>query len=305
MKLLNSHMLETIVANNKRDSAGILSELVKRLIISSMQNISSIRIPDKDDVWAPGFDGKVECAESTRYVSSGKSVWEFGTNEDSLSKINEDYSKRNENSLGEDKATTAFYLVVPKIWSYSQSISDWENEHKGEWAKVHIIDASELCDWINSLPSVCCWLFEKYYDQEILSFTSVNKAWEQFSKKANPQFSQELFLLGREIETELLNSRSNNRITRVQSNSHVDAVGFVIASVLLHREHKETFVVVDDETTFKQLNRIVENQTFIFLFHYDGDVYLEHNNSAILCFSDVDVSIHTIIVKYYGLLKRF
>ena len=146
MKLLNSHMLETIVANNKRDSAGILSELVKRLIISSMQNISSIRIPDKDDVWAPGFDGKVECAESTRYVSSGKSVWEFGTNEDSLSKINEDYSKRNENSLGEDKATTAFYLVVPKIWSYSQSISDWENEHKGEWAKVHIIDASELCD---------------------------------------------------------------------------------------------------------------------------------------------------------------
>lgn len=291
MNILNTQLLETIVRNNKRESEGLLPELVKRLILSSVHNISSIRIPDKDDIWAPGFDGKVECTESTRYVCSGKSVWEFGTNEDSLSKINEDYSKRNENSLGEDKATTAFYLVVPKIWSYSQSMFDWENEHKGEWAKVHIIDASELCDWINSLPSVCCWLFENYYNQEILSFTSVSKAWDQFSQKANPQFFQELFLLGREIETELLNSRSNNLITRVQSNSHADAVGFVIASAMQNREHKETFVVVENEATFKQLNRIVENQTFIFSFHYDGDVYLEHNNSAILCFSDVDISI--------------
>lgn len=291
MKLLTTNILESIVANDKFKSEGLLPELVKRLILSSVDKIASIRIPSKDDVWAPGFDGIVECEENSAHICSGKSVWEFGTNEDSLSKINEDYTKRNEHSLGEDKPTTAFYLVVPKIWSYSQSISEWENAHRGEWAKVHIIDASELCDWINSLPSVCCWLFENYYNQEILSFTSVSKSWEQFSQKVNPQFSQELFLLGREMETELLNSRPNNLITRVQSNSHVDAVGFVIASVMLHKEHKKTFVVVEDEMTFKQLNRIVENQTFIFSFHYDGDVYLEHNNSAILCFSDVDISI--------------
>ncbi len=291
MKPLTTKMLESMIANNKKMSECLLPELVKRLILSSVDKISSIRIPSKDDVWAPGFDGIVECDENSAHICSGKSVWEFGTNEDSLSKINEDYVKRNANSLGVDKTTTVFYLVMPKIWSFSQSISEWEAVHKKDWKNVHAVDASELCDWINSLPSVCCWLFENYYNQEILSFTTVSKAWEQFSQKVNPRFSQELFLLGREKETELLNTRSNSTITRVQSNSHVDAVGFVIASVMLHREHKETFIVVEDETTFKQLNRFVENQTFIFAFHYDGDVYLEHNNSAILCFSDVDISI--------------
>ena len=291
MKLINSALLEEIVRRKKIESAGLLPELVKRLILSSVRQISSIRIPGMDDVWAPGFDGVVECDESTTHICSGKSVWEFGTNNDSLTKINGDYAKRTKNTSKQEKRKSAFYLVVPKVWSFRESITEWESKHKDEWAKVHVIDASELCDWINSVPSVCCWLLENYYNQEILSFTSVNRAWEQFSLKVNPQFSQELFLLGREIETELLNSRSNNHITRVQSNSHADAVGFVLASVMLHREHKETFVVVEDETTFKQLNRIVENQTFIFSFHYDGEVYLEHNNSVILCFSDVDVSI--------------
>lgn len=291
MKPLTTSLLESIVANNKNKSKGMLPELGKRLILSSVDKISSIRIPSKDDVWAPGFDGIVECDEETDHICSGKSVWEFGTNNDSLSKINADYAKRNADPLGVDKATTVFYLVVPKIWSYSQSISEWENEHRGEWAKVHIIDASELCDWINSIPSVCCWLFENYYNQEMLTFTSVSKAWEQFSKKTMPQLSKELFLLGREMETELLNARSGNPITRVQSSSHVDAIGFVIASVMLHKERKETFIVVEDEVTFRQLNRIVKNQIFIFTFHYDGDVCLERNNSVILCFSDVDISI--------------
>ena len=99
---------------------------------------------------------------------------------------------------------TVFYLVIPKICSFSQSISEWEAVYKKDWKNVHIVDASELCDWINPLPSVCCWLFENYYNQEILLFTTVSKAWEQFSQKVNPQFSRELFLLGREMETELL-----------------------------------------------------------------------------------------------------
>ena len=163
MKLLNANMLEDIIDNNKRESAGLLPELVKRLIISSVVKISSIRIPEKDDIWAPGFDGIVECEEDTMHIFSGKSVWEFGTNNDSLTKINKDYKIRTSDSLGIDKTTTAFYLVVPKIWSFTKSISKWEEEHKSEWAKVHVIDASELCDWINSLPSVCCWLLENYY----------------------------------------------------------------------------------------------------------------------------------------------
>ena len=103
MKLLNSKILESIVSRDKRLSESLLPELIKRLILSSIKNIDSIRIPCKDDVWAPGFDGIIECSESTKYVCSGKSVWEFGTNKDSLKKINEDYEKRNQDALGIDK----------------------------------------------------------------------------------------------------------------------------------------------------------------------------------------------------------
>lgn len=290
MKLLNSKILESIVSRDKRLSESLLPELIKRLILSSIKNIDSIRIPCKDDVWAPGFDGIIECSESTKYVCSGKSVWEFGTNKDSLKKINEDYEKRNQDALGIDKTSTAFYLVIPKIWKMSVGMEAWENQHKGEWKKIHIIDASELCDWINSIPSVCCWVFENYYDEKLLSFTSVNQAWEKFKKRTEPNLTQDLFLVGRQGETKLLNENKSKAITRVQGNSFVEALGFTIASVLSHKENREIFIVVEDEITFKKLNRVVEDQTFIFTFPYGGDVNLDNNNSVILCFSDADIS---------------
>ena len=46
-----------------------------------------------EDIWAPGFDGVIECDEASIYVISGKSVWEFGTNDAPLKKIESDYQK--------------------------------------------------------------------------------------------------------------------------------------------------------------------------------------------------------------------
>ena len=95
MNIINSNKLSSLVEQNKRLSEEILPELIKRLILSSCHdNLSSIRIPDKDDIWAPGFDGIVECEEENRFVNKGISVWEFGTNHDSFEKINVDYQKR-------------------------------------------------------------------------------------------------------------------------------------------------------------------------------------------------------------------
>ena len=69
-------------------------------------------MPSLEDIWAPGFDGVVECSTGGQFLSSGKSVWEFGTNADSLSKINEDYKKRTEKPDGINKEETEFCLVV-------------------------------------------------------------------------------------------------------------------------------------------------------------------------------------------------
>ena len=93
MSFITSEMLKRFLEQDKRKFEGLFSELVKRLILSSCQSVSNIRMPGRDDVWAPGFDGIVESQEQTPYVAAGVSVWEFGTNADSLSKINKDYQK--------------------------------------------------------------------------------------------------------------------------------------------------------------------------------------------------------------------
>ena len=166
MEIMSASKLDSLSTEKSRLFQELLPELVKRLIIDSSKSLSSIRIPSKDDIWAPGFDGIIENDEKNTYVSSGKSVWEFGTNNDSLTKINDDYEKRTINSLGIDKKETTFYLVIPKIWAFKGSggaISEWEN-NKNDWKEVHLYDASVLCDWINSRPAVAAWLMEKLFD---------------------------------------------------------------------------------------------------------------------------------------------
>ena len=99
MECITSAILEQFLEQDKRKYEGLFPELIKKLILSSCQSVSSIRIPGRDDVWAPGFDGIVENQNRTIYVAEGKSVWETGTNKDSLRKINDDYKKRTNNLL--------------------------------------------------------------------------------------------------------------------------------------------------------------------------------------------------------------
>lgn len=115
MEVITASKLASLSAEQSRKFQGLLPELVKRLIIDSVSDLSSIRIPGSDDIWAPGFDGVVECKEGSLYVSSGKSVWEFGNVDYSLKKVNDDYEKRTNNSLGIEKKTTTYYAVIPKI----------------------------------------------------------------------------------------------------------------------------------------------------------------------------------------------
>lgn len=201
MDIINTRILKEIMETEKRRAEELLPELVKRLIVSSVKDIISVRIPDKDDIWAPGFDGIIEVKESTLHVADGISVWEFGACNDPLTKIEDDYEKRTQNALGINKLEATFYLVMPTIWAYKdKTITEWEKEYKEEWKRVHIIDASELCDWINSIPSVCAWLLENYYDKRFLKFKSITEAFKNFSSKTSPALSKNLFLQTRDEE---------------------------------------------------------------------------------------------------------
>ena len=113
MEIITANKLKEMNSLNKRKFEQLLPEIVKRLLIASNSSVTEHRFPSGDDIWAPGYDGVANCEMATTYVCKGKSVWEFGTNDDSLSKINEDYKKRTQNPLGINKKETGFYQKNP------------------------------------------------------------------------------------------------------------------------------------------------------------------------------------------------
>ena len=292
MDIFDAAKLSSMVENDKRLFQGLLPELVKKLILNSCTGVSYVRIPSMDDVWAPGFDGVVENSQATPYVCSGKSIWEFGTNSDSLRKINSDYDKRTQNSLGIDKSQTEFYMIVPHIWAYDNqrcSITQWEDQHKGDWKRVHVFDAAILSAWINSEPAVGAWLIEKTGAEENMDFSSVASAWTHFSSKTSPAFSPSLFLGGREKYQKTLWDMWSCPIIKIKADSVIDAYGFCLASILENSEKSNTVIVINNERTYKQLARFCHNKTFLLNFKLDGDVM--EGNRVILCYNKADRTI--------------
>lgn len=294
MEIITAKKLDSLSIEKQREFEGLLPLLVKKLILHSCTIIDSIRMPHGEDIWAPGFDGFVHCAEQTTYVASGNSVWEFGTNKDSLKKVNEDYDKRTLNSQGIIKEETSFYFVSPKIWAFPTTKIEWENEHT-DWKQVKIYDASVLCDWINSQPTVCAWLMETLFDADI-EFSTLEHAWNQFSRKTSPCLSQLLFLGDRDEEVSRYMDRlhSSPAVIRVKATSHLEAAGFVLSAMMQDPICKETCIVINSPSTYRAIKRLsIKNKIVMLNYSCNHDVDMEGENTTILCYGKEDVSIHS------------
>lgn len=293
MEVLSASMLQSLNTEKKRRFEELLPLIIKKLIIAGNNDVTKIRIPSGNDIWASGFDGIVECEIGNTYIAEGLSVWEFGTSNDSLAKINSDYDKRTNDSLGIDKCYATFYLVIPKIWKYSDEISEWEASHK-DWKKVCVYDASILCDWINSEPTVCSWLLETIFEKE-LDFCGIEKAWERFSQKVNPPFVYEMFIDRRENIIETLEQKLNQEIVTVKSDSFIDSMGFVLGALSSQKEYREKCIVVFNEKTYKDISCLVHKKIIVLAYTCNHDL-LPANNCVISCYNKEAVSLRPDIM---------
>ena len=76
--IITASDLETYA--NRRDSQGVIPELIYWLVKQSISEMSVCRIPYGDMVNQPGWDGLVETEESfMEFVPKGTSYWEIGT----------------------------------------------------------------------------------------------------------------------------------------------------------------------------------------------------------------------------------
>lgn len=295
MEIISANKLKEMNSLNKRKFEQLLPEIVKRLILASNSSVIEHRFPSGDDIWAPGYDGIANCENASDYVCKGRSVWEFGTNEDSLSKINEDYEKRTRDSLGVNKAETGFYLVIPKVWAYRTSLTEWISKHN-DWAFTKVYDAVALSDWLNSEPTVCLWLLEEIYGDTELDFASVSTGWTRFSKKTNPPFVKEMFTFDRKDQIiqfkEKLQNESGDII--VKAPTRIDSVGFALSVIAEEEEYAQNSIVVNNLETFRRVAEIAEGRVIILTYPHEGEVF-NGKNRIVLCYNKEATSISDAI----------
>ncbi len=295
MEILTANVLKEMCKSNKKKFEGLLPELVKRLILASNTSATEHRFPSGDDIWAPGYDGVVNCEKKTEYVKAGKSVWEFGTNGDTLKKINSDYKKRTEKSLGVDKKKIGFYLVVTEIWAFRTKKADWEKAHN-EWAFTKVYDAIELCEWVNSQPTVCAWLFETIYGEADSDFSTVKIAWDSFSKKTTPKFVKDMFTMGRQEQMDELYHKLDLEAgdVKIKANTLIDAIGFALTLLSSEDKYSDNCIVVNNRQTFKRIASIVSDKFILLTYAHDGEVYNKQNR-IIMCFNKEATSVKDAI----------
>ena len=293
MRIVSTKMINEILENHKRDFEGLLPELIKRLIISSI-DYKNFRMPAMDDIWVRGFDGVVEILSDNPYLNIGNNAIEIGTNLNTLAKINSDYEKRTKDSLGKDKNETHFVLITPHLWSNEISIDEWINQRKNEWKSIKIFDGAVICDWINSQPNVLCWFLEHYSNTK-LDFYSIDNYWDMFSKKSNPLLSPELFLGERDSESEaMLLKLYNNERCLVQSNSLIDAIGFSLSVIKSDNELLYNTIVVKDESTCKVIDKECKGKIILCTYPIIVNNFIPRNNAFVSCYSKENKPVNPI-----------
>ncbi len=221
---------------DRRDSQGVIPELVYLLVRQSVNEINVCRIPYGDQVNQPGMDGLVEAVDSYReFVPSGTSYWEIGTGGDPQSKATSDFRKRTDDIDDEDRARSAFVFVTPRSagsngWDEPRQ-SKWQKARKDKgWALIRILDGVKLADWLREFPAIGRWMANKIGLVSGLSgLITPAEHWAiiQSSKgAADPLLPEKLFTVGRDNSCsalqELFEGRSKRLLLFAESEGDVE-----------------------------------------------------------------------------------
>jgi hypothetical protein len=213
VRLIETSQLKTWAGSKPAESR--FPYTVKALICAVIQP-DKLRLPSGDAVWLPGFDGVVVNGEENRFVPTGLSVWELGTNADYRDKANKDYEKRSQDKTEEDeegkvapkvdRTQTTFVFVAPLVW---MDKDDWVAERKADltWKDVVVIDGVDLQDWLETAPAVSLQFAAELGIVPEAGLQSPDQAWEEWSYLTDPPSSEELVVADREEQEKELIGR--------------------------------------------------------------------------------------------------
>lgn len=279
--------LDSWSSENSRRAQEILPEIVARLVLSSFNKIKDFNFPYGKGIQFPGYDGYLNVDESTNYIPQGVSVFEFGTNENILSKFNEDIKKRSESPLNITKELTNFIFVSSKIWNHKMSIPDKINDTKKDynWKKIKILDAQTLCLWLEENPAVSIWLSE-IINGNISGISTIEKYWDSKIETMNPKLTDKFFIDNREEKVDAIREWliKSDGYYFIKAESSLEATLFFIAAIKnIDIEIAHKVILIEDRDTWNKVLSL-ENKNIILVptFPIDDDISCPNYISAIL-----------------------
>lgn len=288
---ITANEIDNWAKKEPRQAQELLPQLVIRLILSTCNNIEKFDFPIGKGVQFPGYDGVLVSNEKTAFLPTGKSVWEFGTDENTIAKLRSDIKKRSENSLGVCVTETTFVFGTLKIWNHRKSMEDTINELKEiyQWKEICIIDASKIALWLSQSLAVSTWMAEKM-GIATHGFITLGQFWQERCSTTSPLLNKDFFIQGREkiVEQLLIWLKDPNGYILLKAESTLEATLFLIATVM-HMDDNESvkllskiLIVTDSDEWGKIASTNLEKYIYVPYFNFTEDLRCPQNITAIL-----------------------
>ena len=219
--------------SNQSDAGDRLPDLVRRLILATVPELSHLNMPSGSTVWLPGWDGTLTAETGNAWVPSGTSAWELSRRSDIGTKANKDYRKRTKKPKGVPIATSTFVFVTPRNWPGKDQWIE-ERRAEGQWADVRAFDATDLTTWLSQAPAVAEWFGNLIGKLPSAGYIALDEWWDNWASMAQPNISPALVLAGRQKSVDRLAEWVQQTATPyyVMAQTREEAIAFVAASAL-------------------------------------------------------------------------
>ena len=232
MKLVTRDDLERWA--DRVDAKFDLPYLISRLVRATTPASTQADFPSGSAAYVGGWDGVVDCQEDTAYVPKGISLYEFGTEENSKGKADEDYEKRVKDSLGYTHKDCVFIFITPRFWRMKDK---WVNAKKKEgiWKDIKVYDSSNLEQWLDNALATSRWFSSRVGSYPFDGVMTADEFWEEWSiGPRNLILLPEVVTAGREYEQDQLLSilQGPPSIKAIKASTKDEAVAFIIAATM-------------------------------------------------------------------------
>lgn len=245
--------------------------LIRKLIVASLPQNSSINVPAFEQVGRPGFDGTVTSTVESSYVPLGRSVWEIGTNMDQESKADRDYRKRTEDTEESNRLQTTYVCVTSQEW---QKKDEWaaEKTNEGRWKRVIAFDCNDVEQWIHRYSFVDLWLAD-LLKLPTRGLVDLHRRWRELRDVGKHILSTEVFLVGRKDQIEGVKQFLDEEPSAVllRCTSVQDGVDFLTA---IHASVNEDsilkrMIIVNEQSRWQEISTDSSPTCFIVPSHVE------------------------------------